>query len=92
MDYVVEAIRTAERRGLDALEIRPEAFRAFNQRLQEALRPSVYNNGGCSSFYLDEHGTNFVTWPWSFGRLRRALSTFDIENYETVPRTGTGVA
>ncbi|HZN17489.1 MAG TPA: NAD(P)/FAD-dependent oxidoreductase [Micromonosporaceae bacterium] len=84
LEYVIDAIRTAQERGLAALEVKPEPFRSFNDELQHDLGPSVYNNGGCSSFYLDEHGRNFVSSPWSFGRLRRDLSRFDIENYDTV--------
>ncbi|MGW7003968.1 flavin-containing monooxygenase [Streptomyces sp. NPDC054933] len=85
LDYVVNAICTARARRIDTLEIRPEPFRAFNDEAQRALASSVYNNGGCSSFYLDEKGRNFVTWPWSARRLRNDLARFDIENYVTTP-------
>ncbi|HET8681971.1 MAG TPA: NAD(P)/FAD-dependent oxidoreductase [Micromonosporaceae bacterium] len=90
LEYVIDAIRTAQERGLAALEVRPEPFRSFNDELQRDLAPSVYNNGGCSSFYLDEHGRNFVSSPWSFARLRRDLSRFDIENYDTVRACAPG--
>ncbi|SFQ03397.1 Predicted flavoprotein CzcO associated with the cation diffusion facilitator CzcD [Amycolatopsis arida] len=90
LDYVVDAIRTADARGLEVLEVRAAPFRSFNEEVQRGLSPSVYNNGGCSSFYLDERGRNFVTWPWSLRRLRRELSRFDLENYETVPARGRG--
>lgn len=90
LDYVIDAIQTAQRRHLDALEVRPQSVRSFNDELQRRLGPSVYNNGGCSSFYLDEHGRNFVTWPWSFRRFQRYLSRFDIDSYDVVPRVGAG--
>jgi cation diffusion facilitator CzcD-associated flavoprotein CzcO len=83
LDYVVDAIRTARDRGVDVLEVRPEPFRAFNDSLQRSLASTVYNTGGCSSFYLDEKGKNFVSSPWSIRRLRRELSRFDLENYRT---------
>lgn len=89
LDYVVDAIRTAADHGLDVLEIQAEPFRSFNAELQRDLGASVYNNGGCSSFYLDEAGKNFVTWPWSVGRLRHDLARFDIENYAVTPQAGT---
>ncbi len=85
LDYIVDAIRTARDRGLDALEIRPEPFRSFNDEVQRGLASTVYNNGGCTSVYLDEKGKNFVTWPWSTKRLRKDLARFDIENYATTP-------
>ncbi|MDT0442537.1 flavin-containing monooxygenase [Streptomyces johnsoniae] len=83
LDYVTEAIKAAEARGIDALEIRREPFRAFNDAVQRSLTSSVHNNGGCRSFYLDDEGNNFVTWPWSIRRLRSELARFDIENYAT---------
>jgi cation diffusion facilitator CzcD-associated flavoprotein CzcO len=83
LDYVVDAIRTARERGVDVLEVRREPFRAFNDELQRSLASTVYNTGGCSSFYLDEKGRNFVSSPWSIRRLRAELSRFDIENYRT---------
>ncbi|MGW2329591.1 flavin-containing monooxygenase [Streptomyces sp. NPDC001700] len=85
LDYVVDAIRTARDRGIDAMEIRPEPFRSFNDEVQRGLASTVYNTGGCSSVYLDEKGKNFVTWPWSTKRLRNGLARFDIENYATTP-------
>jgi cation diffusion facilitator CzcD-associated flavoprotein CzcO len=85
IDYVIEAIEATARHGLGALEVRPGPFSSFNHRVQRDLARSVYNRGGCSSFYLDEHGRNFVTWPWSIKRLRRDLARFDIENYDAVP-------
>ncbi|MEU9558257.1 flavin-containing monooxygenase [Streptomyces fumanus] len=85
LDYVVDAIRTARAHRIDALEIRPQPFRAYNDEVQRGLSTTVYNTGGCSSVYLDEHGKNFVTWPWTVKRLRSDLARFDIENYDTTP-------
>ncbi|MEU7530717.1 NAD(P)/FAD-dependent oxidoreductase [Saccharothrix sp. NPDC042600] len=90
LDYVVDAIRTAESRAVGALEVRRDRFDAFDRELRRRLRDSVYDSGGCRSFYHDEHGRNFVVWPWSQRRLRRALARFDIENYETTPLAGDG--
>jgi cation diffusion facilitator CzcD-associated flavoprotein CzcO len=87
LDYVIDGIKAAEARGIEVLDVRPGPFRSYNDELQRDLGSSVYNNGGCSSFYLDEEGKNFVTWPWSTRRLRSDLSRFDLENYETIPRS-----
>jgi cation diffusion facilitator CzcD-associated flavoprotein CzcO len=85
LDYVIDAIKTAAIRDIAAFVVRPGPFRNFNRKLQHDLRSSVYNRGGCTSFYLDEQGGNFVTWPWSIKRLRSDLSRFDLENYHAVP-------
>ncbi len=61
--YVVECLRLLSRTGARALDVRPERQRAFNRRLRERLDPLVWNAGGCTSWYLDEHGVNRTIWP-----------------------------
>lgn len=65
LDYVIDGLRKAEREGAEVLEVREDAFRTYNDEIQAALRPTVFNNGGCSSYYLDVNGKNFAAWPWS---------------------------
>jgi cation diffusion facilitator CzcD-associated flavoprotein CzcO len=61
--YVIECLRLLARTRARALEVRPEAQRAFNRRLRARLDPLVWNAGGCRSWYLDEHGVNRTIWP-----------------------------
>ncbi|MGP3918428.1 flavin-containing monooxygenase [Nonomuraea sp. 10N515B] len=61
--YVVEGLRLLSRTQARALDVRPEAQRAFNRRLRARLDPLVWNAGGCHSWYLDEHGVNRTIWP-----------------------------
>lgn len=84
IDYVIDAILLTRSGGVEALEVIEEHFAAFNERVQRDLGNSVYNTGGCASFYIDEHGKNFVTWPWSTAKLRKSLAHFDVENYDVV--------
>ena len=43
--------------------LQAEAMRAFNDRMHRRLRRAVWNEGGCRSWYLDEHGVNRTIWP-----------------------------
>lgn len=83
LEYVIDAIRQARAGGIETLTVKSEPFRAFNDDVQRDLEPTVFNNGGCSSYYLDDNGKNYIAWPWSTGLLRRKLSRFDMENYAT---------
>ncbi|TMR08552.1 NAD(P)/FAD-dependent oxidoreductase [Nonomuraea turkmeniaca] len=82
--YVVECLRLLSRTQARALDVRPEAQRAFNRRLRARLDPLVWNAGGCHSWYLDEHGVNRTIWPgftfeyWA--RTRRVRS----DSYELI--------
>lgn len=89
LDYVVDALVTTQRTGIEVIAVRDEPFRAVNEQVQAGLAPTVFNNGGCSSYYLDARGKNFAAWPFSTGSLRRRLSRFDLENYQATPVADT---
>jgi hypothetical protein len=55
---------------------------AFNAQVQKALATTVYNAGGCQSYFLDVNGRNSFNWPWSTDRMRRRLGRFDEAAYE----------
>lgn len=75
--YVVEAIKAADRAGAEALAPTREAQDRYNAGLQAKLGRSVWNTGGCRSWYLDEHGKNRVLWggfTWQYRLATRKLN------------------
>jgi len=84
--YVVDAIRSRRARGLGPIEPTQPAQDAWNADLQSRMRDTVWTTGGCSSWYLDEHGRNTVLWPRSTFTFRRLLSKFDLDAYAVEPR------
>lgn len=90
--YIVDAIRTLRREGLAALEVTEDATVAFNSDLQRRMRPTVWNTGGCSSWYLDEHGNNTTLWPRSTFTFKRLLARFDRDAYHLTPGARPSVA
>jgi len=72
------------------IRCRDEPFRIFNEEVQAGLAPTVFDNGGCSSYYLNARRKNCAAWPFSTGSLRRRLSRFDLQNYHAVPCCGLG--
>lgn len=65
--YVLECLSLLEERKADALDVRPEAQRAFNEEVQEALVGTVWSTG-CTSWYQQDGGRNVAIWPWSTWR------------------------
>jgi cation diffusion facilitator CzcD-associated flavoprotein CzcO len=61
--YVLSALRALQRRGAAVLDVRPEVQRAYNEDLQRRLDGTVWNSGGCRSWYLDASGRNTTLWP-----------------------------
>ena len=87
ISYVLDALRKMRSQGAHAVEVRPDAFRGWNDALQRRLPPTVWNSGGCSSWYIDQNGLNTTIWPDFTWRFRRLTREFDIAAYETVPFT-----
>jgi len=83
LDYLAAAISAARAAGWTRVETRPEVQAAFNAEVQQALATTVYNAGGCQSYFLDVNGRNSFNWPWSTGRMRERLRNFDDAAYLT---------
>jgi cation diffusion facilitator CzcD-associated flavoprotein CzcO len=80
--YLRDALRTMRARGLGAVEPRAAAQRRWNASVQRRMKRTVWNTGGCSSWYLDAHGRNTVLWPKSTFTFRRGLARFDTQAYD----------
>jgi len=84
--YVTDAIGQLRANGWSSIRVRPEVQAAYNAEVQAALPGTVYNSGGCSSYYLDGNGRNSFSWPWSTGRMRRRIRAFDPDDYAIAER------
>jgi cation diffusion facilitator CzcD-associated flavoprotein CzcO len=62
IDYIADCLRTLARAGAHTMTVKDEAQRAFNERVQHAMRRSVWQTG-CRSWYLSDSGKNTALWP-----------------------------
>jgi cyclohexanone monooxygenase len=83
LDYVLSALMAMRRLGLGRVEVRAGAQEAYNVEVQRDLQGTVWNTGGCSSYYLDANGRNSIGFPWSTMRMRGLLREIDLGSYET---------
>ncbi len=83
--YAVDAVRTMRRHEYGTVDVRPDDEQRWTSGLRRRLRRTVWNTGGCSSWYLDEHGHNTLIWPHTTATFRRRLSSFDVAAYRTEP-------
>jgi cation diffusion facilitator CzcD-associated flavoprotein CzcO len=85
MRYILDCLRVMERRGLAAVEIRPEVQAAHNAALQRRLRDTVWLSG-CASWYLDAHGRNTTLWPGFTWEYQLRTRRFRPADYLLTPR------
>ncbi len=83
--YVVSAIRETTARGAETLEVLAGVQQGWNEQLDDALAGSVWNAGGCKSWYIDARGRNSTIYPWSTIDLRRRLRSFDPLPFQFAP-------
>jgi cation diffusion facilitator CzcD-associated flavoprotein CzcO len=61
--YVISCLLKMRHRRLRAMDVRPEVQDQFFRRIQEQLKPTVWQSGGCRSWYQDCAGHNVAIWP-----------------------------
>ncbi len=87
--YVMDALRTMEGRGAGRLEVRKEVQDAYNARLQARMPRTVWNSGGCASWYIDSNGRNSTVWPDFTWRFWRENQRFDAASYDLTAKRST---
>jgi cation diffusion facilitator CzcD-associated flavoprotein CzcO len=85
LHQIVAALRHMRRAGVAAIEPSPEAQRRFTAHLDAKLAGTVWNSGGCASWYLDAHGRNSTIWPGYATGYRLRLRRFRAADYRPVP-------
>jgi len=81
VNYVIQCLREMEGRRLRAVEVRPEVYESFNRETERRLRASVWNRGGCASWYLDANGRNGIWWPGFTWQLWQRTRRFEPGDY-----------
>ncbi|MFJ4693985.1 flavin-containing monooxygenase [Streptomyces sp. NPDC088766] len=83
LNYMADYLRQLDvLGGRAALDARPSAVHAWNRRVQDRMTRTVWNTGGCTSWYLDANGRNTTIWPGTTGEFRRATWRVDLAEYE----------
>lgn len=82
LDYVIKALKATQKNGIKVLDIQQSKQQNYNDKVQKGLQNTVWNAGGCSSYYLDKNGQNSVIFPWSNLTLKRWLNNFQLDEFE----------
>ena len=82
LNYLMGALEAMDRRGATRIEVRREAFDAYNHHVQDRLGQTVWNTGGCASWYIDRNGRNSTIWPDFTWRFWQQTRRFDEVAYE----------
>jgi cation diffusion facilitator CzcD-associated flavoprotein CzcO len=70
--FIRRALRWLEDRRADAMDVRQEAYAAFNADLERRSAKTIWTSG-CKSWYLSNDGTNGANWPQYARAYRREV-------------------
>jgi cation diffusion facilitator CzcD-associated flavoprotein CzcO len=85
--YIRSALQQMGERGLATVEVTQQAQDSWNADVQRRMQRTVWNTGGCASWYIDSHGRNTTLWPRTTFAFRGLLRSFDVEAYDVTTRT-----
>jgi cation diffusion facilitator CzcD-associated flavoprotein CzcO len=81
--YLLSALDHLEA-GTGPLEVKRDAQADWNNWIEQRLARSVWNAGGCSSWYLHPRSRrNTTIWPGFVSDFRRRLRQFDRDAYQS---------
>jgi len=81
-NYVMSALGEIGKSPSGAFDIPLSRQADYNAILQKRLAKTVWNTGGCSSWYLAGNGLNTTLWPDFTFVYRHKTRRFDVEHYQ----------
>ncbi|MBA4022002.1 MAG: cyclohexanone monooxygenase [Gordonia sp.] len=81
-NYISSALEQMADRNLVSVNVNQRSQDFYNSAIDEGLDGTVWNSGGCSSWYFDKNGRNSVMWPTFTWGFRQLLRSADLGDYE----------
>lgn len=79
--YIIDTLKKVRKDEIATIEIRKEVLDKYNDEVQAALKNTVWNTGGCSSYFIDKNGRNSTLWPWTTFEMRARLAKCNLGDY-----------
>jgi 4-hydroxyacetophenone monooxygenase len=83
--YIMQALRELIETGKAALEVKPEPFWAYQDKVDTAHRGMVWSHPGVTSWYKNAAGRVHANSPWRLVDYRNLTETFDPDEYAFFP-------
>ena len=84
LEYVLQAIGRIAAENVAALDVKPEAMKAYNEKLQADLGKTVWA-GDCASWYKTEGGKVTNNWSGKTTEYAAIMREFDPDSWQVIP-------
>ncbi len=82
VEGIYRILNAAKAQGKNTVHIKGTAQTEFNKTVQDRLAHSVWQRGGCSSWYQTASGKNVTLWPDYTFRFKRELAALPFDAFE----------
>lgn len=62
VNYIIDSLNKLQNRGAKFMDVKPQAQKEYNDKIQERLKRTVWATG-CKSWYIAANGRNTTVWP-----------------------------
>lgn len=79
VNYIIACMKKVKEKGVDYIDVKPEAMTRFLGEVTQALQGTVWSSG-CKSWYQTADGINFAIWPkstWKYWLETRTVNEAD---------------
>jgi cation diffusion facilitator CzcD-associated flavoprotein CzcO len=90
--YIVDALTKMRAAGIGAIDVQARAQRRFVEEVERRLQGTVWQDGGCRSWYQDEHGKVTAIWPGSAAAYVKVVNAADLRDYRLLARQVESIA
>ncbi|MDB5284548.1 MAG: NAD(P)/FAD-dependent oxidoreductase, partial [Bacteroidota bacterium] len=84
VNYIMDCIGQMKRDKLQSVDVKKEVEVEYNRDLQKKLSKTVWQTGGCHSWYQDKNGKNVSLWPGYTFTFMNRTKKFEARKYVVV--------
>lgn len=64
LHYIIECLDEIVAQGAKAIEVRHEAFAAWNEQIERRMQDMIWSHPKANSYYNNSKHRNFMSWPY----------------------------
>jgi len=81
IQYISQALLYMQENNVRTFDVKENVYDQYNQNIQSKLKKTVWQSGGCHSWYQDAKGNNTTIWPDFTWVYILFMKNFDFKNY-----------
>ena len=79
---IIESIKTMKHKNIKFIDVKRIVQEEYNREIQQKLSNTVWQTGGCHSWYQTHTGKNVTLWPGFTFTFMKRTKKFEEEKFE----------